>query len=137
MSQTCFTIGRELMLQFHRAGFKILYYQSISTNSFYIKLDYGVANTVRIADHKAKKHLRYKFNLRLDRTGLTVYAPENTYPMRVYGHDKIERLVDDVIKSSKVNKLRYGKRYTAMMVENKSKVGNKKGFWKECSEYLG
>lgn len=34
-------------------------YDAYSTNSVYLKFDYGVANSLRIADHAGKKHLAY------------------------------------------------------------------------------
>lgn len=37
-------------------------YDAYSTNSVYLKFDYGVANSLRIADHAGKKHLAYRFN---------------------------------------------------------------------------
>lgn len=39
-------------------------YDAYSTNSVYLKFDYGVANSLRIADHAGKKHLAYRFNIR-------------------------------------------------------------------------
>ena len=33
-------------------GFKIQRYNAYSTNSIYLKLDYGVCNSIRISDHK-------------------------------------------------------------------------------------
>ncbi|RKJ43848.1 hypothetical protein D7X33_35075 [Butyricicoccus sp. 1XD8-22] len=37
-------------------------YNSRSSNSIYLKLDYGVLNSIRISDHKGKDHLKYKYN---------------------------------------------------------------------------
>ena len=34
-------------------------YDAYSTNSVYLKFDYGVANSLRIADHAGKEHLAY------------------------------------------------------------------------------
>ena len=41
-------------------------YDAYSTNSVYLKFDYGVGNSLRISDHKGKKHLAYRFNIILD-----------------------------------------------------------------------
>ena len=35
-------------------------YDSISTNSIYLKFDYGVACSLRISDHNGYKHLDYQ-----------------------------------------------------------------------------
>lgn len=38
-------------------------YDAYSTNSVYLKFDYGVANSLRIADHAGKEYLSYRFNI--------------------------------------------------------------------------
>ena len=37
-------------------------YDAYSTNSVYLKLDYGLLYSVRLSDHKGKKKLKYRFN---------------------------------------------------------------------------
>ena len=46
----------ELLLE---KGFIVQRYDSVTTNSIYLKLDYGMCNSIRISDHKGKKHLSY------------------------------------------------------------------------------
>ena len=41
-------------------------YDSATTSSIYLKLDYGVAFSIRISNHKGKKHLKYRYNVLLD-----------------------------------------------------------------------
>lgn len=41
-------------------------YNAYSTNSIYLKLDYGALNSIRISDHKGKRHLHYKYNIQKD-----------------------------------------------------------------------
>ena len=53
----------ELLLE---KGFIVQRYDSVTTNSIYLKLDYGMCNSIRISDHKGKKHLSYMYNLRSD-----------------------------------------------------------------------
>lgn len=43
-------------------------YDAYSTNSVYLKFDYGVANSLRIADHAGKEYLSYRFNIILTLT---------------------------------------------------------------------
>ena len=38
-------------------------YDAYSTSSIYLKLDYGVACGIRIADHPGKKKYHYRFNI--------------------------------------------------------------------------
>lgn len=47
-------------------------YDAYSTNSVYLKFDYGVANSLRIADHAGKEYLSYRFNIIL-----TLTEPKN------------------------------------------------------------
>ena len=44
-------------------GFVIQRYDAYSTDSVYLKLDYGVCNSIRISDHEGKKHLCYRYNM--------------------------------------------------------------------------
>ena len=46
-------------------GFDILRYDSYSSNSVYLKIDFGVCHTIRISDHPGKKHLHYRYNVLL------------------------------------------------------------------------
>ena len=44
-------------------------YDAYSTSSIYLKLDYGVACGIRIADHPGKKKYSYRFNIIKDFNG--------------------------------------------------------------------
>jgi hypothetical protein len=46
-----------------REGVIIQRYDAYSSNSIYLKLDYGACHTIRISDHLGKKHLKYRYNL--------------------------------------------------------------------------
>lgn len=50
-------------------------YDAYSTNSVYLKFDYGVANSLRIADHAGKEYLSYRFNIILTLTGRRTTCP--------------------------------------------------------------
>lgn len=38
-------------------------YDAFSTNSIYLKFDYGVANSLRISDHSGYDYLSYRYNI--------------------------------------------------------------------------
>ena len=59
-------IATELCDKFLDEGFVVQRYDAHSTQSIYIKLDYGVGNTVRLSDHKGYDYLSYKYNIRMD-----------------------------------------------------------------------
>ena len=44
-------------------------YVAYSTSSIYLKLDYGIACGIRIADHSGKKKYSYRFNIIKDFKG--------------------------------------------------------------------
>jgi len=44
-------------------GFIVHRYYAHSTNSIYLKLDYGIACGIRISDHPCRKKYRYRFNV--------------------------------------------------------------------------
>ena len=44
-------------------GFTVHRYDGFSTKSIYLKLDYGVCNSIRISDHNGKKYLKYRYNI--------------------------------------------------------------------------
>ena len=50
-------------------GFIVHRYNSHTTSSIYIKLDYGVSCGIRIADHPGKKKYSYRFNVIKDYIG--------------------------------------------------------------------
>lgn len=47
-------------------GFKVQRYDATSTDSVYLKLDYGVCHSIRISGHEGKQHLKYRYNIRTD-----------------------------------------------------------------------
>lgn len=46
-----------------REGVVIQRYDAYSSNSIYLKLDYGMCHTIRISDHMGKKYLKYRYNI--------------------------------------------------------------------------
>lgn len=52
-----------LIKEFKKEGIIIQKYQSKTSLSVYLKLDYGVLNSIRISDHKGEKYLNYRYNV--------------------------------------------------------------------------
>lgn len=46
-----------------KLGFIVHRYNSVTTSSIYLKLDYGLACGIRIADHTGRKRYHYRFNV--------------------------------------------------------------------------
>lgn len=55
-------VANYLIQKLKHHGVIIQRYDSKSSNSVYLKLDYGVLNSIRISDHKGKDRLKYKYN---------------------------------------------------------------------------
>jgi len=88
-----------------RKGFTVHLYESKTTDSVYIKLDFGVCGTIRISDHPSKEDLDFTYE--------HIITPDST----------VEHLDSIVVQAifHRSNKLkRYGKRkYNRYMKKNK------------------
>lgn len=112
-------------------GFTIHRYDAYSSNSIYLKLDYGVCNSIRISDHSGKAYLKYRYNLILN--GVSYEEVMDKHPRFYFNETTIEQLIAK-IKQDKEEKINnYGLRnYTIYINKNKGDINNKKGFWKQA-----
>ena len=108
-------------------------YDSYSTNSIYLKFDYGVANSLRISDHDGKKHLKYRFNI-LESMGKKNSKETHTrqgFTMVFYSPAMINACCRDILAAKKDRVERY-RDYYALVEQEKEKVTSpqpQKGFW--------
>lgn len=124
-------ITNELISLLLKEGFIIQRYDAYSTDSIYLKLDYGMCNSIRISNHEGKQHLNYKYNLRADINSYQVKRRE--YTMYLYPFKNLNRLVKD-IKEDKQKKIDKNGvlGYKDMMNYNKEKNKNEYGFWSKA-----
>lgn len=109
-------------------GIIIHRYDAYSTNSVYLKLDYGVANSIRISDHKGKPYLKYRYNIGTDIKEMELVMDK--FPRRYYPVSEGETMVDQIVKDRNEKLEKYGKsRYTEFMRKNKREHEADKGFW--------
>lgn len=80
-------------------GFTIQRYNSYSTNSVYLKLDYGVVNSIRISDHKGKKHLQYRYNLSQQHKGVSRAKSPQGLDRFYYGFAQVDAMLTDIIEA--------------------------------------
>lgn len=117
-------LSKQLMAE----GIVIQRYDAYSTNSIYLKLDYGVCNSIRISDHLGKKHLKYRYNI-----GPFVKEfrkEKDIFDRYYYRADKSQKLIKRILRdrNNKINK--YGWRtYMIFMEKNKADGSGKQGFW--------
>lgn len=120
----------KLLEDLDKEGYVLHYYEAYSTSSCYIKLDYGLSNSIRIADHKGIDKYNYRFNL--------MFNLDKSYidgDRRFYSIEDYDKLISDIneFKAEQLNK--YGIRYFDLMVKNKNDKDNRKGFWQKSINY--
>ena len=101
-------------------GFIIHRYNSHSTSSIYLKLDYGLSCGIRIADHPGKKKYSYRFNVIKDYVGDKVILKDGLI-CNFYDFNELDNVVNAVQKEKqdKINK--YGLRnYQIYMKKQKN-----------------
>lgn len=100
-------------------GFIVHRYNSHSTSSIYLKLDYGLSCGIRIADHPGKKKYSYRFNVIKDYSGDKVILKDDLI-CRFYDFNELDSVLNAVQqeKQQKINK--YGlKNYQMYMKKEK------------------
>lgn len=101
-------------------NFVVHRYNSYSTNSIYLKLDFGVACGIRIADHPGKKKYHYRFNVLKDYVGNEVIS-ENNLVSYFSNYNELDKLLN-AVKKEKQNKVnKYGIQNYQMYMERESK----------------
>lgn len=82
-------------------------YNSHSTSSIYLKLDYGLSCGIRIADHPGKKKYHYRFNVIKDYKGDKVVVKDNLVSY-FFTYDEFENVLDAVVKEKQQKVDKYG-----------------------------
>lgn len=111
-------------------------YHSYTSNSIYLKLDYGAANSIRISDHdKSNNGYNYKYELRTDKTLSWHRFEDNVYKI-MYPATQVIQLADKIIKERNKKIKVKGQSYNNEMNKRKQYMdGNKsKKFYKMCEE---
>lgn len=113
------------------AGLVVQRYDAYSTNSIYLKLDYGVCNSIRISDHPGKRHLKYRYNIG---PFVEKYRCEkDKYDRYYYRADKARNLLKKIVSAREFMIARYGEEaYKRFMLKNLEYHKNGKGFWKNA-----
>lgn len=112
-------------------GFTIQRYNAYTTNSIYLKLDYGVCNSIRISDHPGKKYLKYRYNI-----GSFVkeyHKEKDKFDRFYYREDKSKNMIKKIISDRKAKKSRYGEDgYIRLMQKSKRENAGTLGFWSKA-----
>ena len=110
-----------------KEGIVVMRYDAYSSDSVYLKLDDGVLGTIRISDHKGKKHLKYKYNLIL---GSPRKRTVENGTKRLYVPFQDIALLWEAIQRDKASLVRrHGEMYEQYMKKNREMADRSKGFW--------
>lgn len=123
--------AREVAKELLKLGFTLQMYSAYSTNSIYIKLDYGVCNSIRISDHNGKKNLNYRYNLT---KGI---IDENTvkkqFTRYYYPFTKSDNLIKQILTDREYRMKQYSMpAYQAFMRKNQEQHADNLGFWRQA-----
>ena len=112
-------------------GFIVQRYDSCTTDSIYLKLDYGVCNSIRISSHAGKKHLKYRYNI-----GPYInesHVVRDKYDRFYYPADRMEDMVAKIVEDRELKLSRFGcESYAGYMLKNKRDKSDSPGFWREA-----
>lgn len=108
-------------------------YDSFSTNSIYLKFDYGVANSLRISDHPGKKHLKYRFNLMSEQTEPHYTIMYEKFPMHFYPPKEMDELIDAILQGKTEKENSYNN-YHAVVAHAQKVINPDIGFWKQAKK---
>lgn len=114
----------------------IHYYHSYTSNSIYLKLDYGTASSIRISDHdKSDNGYNYKYELRIDKTLSWHRFEDNIYKI-MYPASQVEQLASKIIKEREKKMNVKGEGYKNELNKRKNYMNSDKSkrFYKMCSE---
>ena len=110
--------------------FVLYYYEAYSTSSCYVKMDFGVCNSLRIADYAGKAQYPYKFNLLMNLSQSYEQDGRHFYSVKDY-----DKMINDIVAFRDEQLDKYGFRYYDLMVKNKNERKNHKGFHQVSRSY--
>ncbi len=113
-------IANILVQRLIEESFIVHRYNSHTTSSIYIKLDYGLSCGIRIADHPGKKKYSYRFNVIKDYVGDKVIIKDGLI-CRFFDFTELEKVIQAVKqeKQDKINK--YGLRNYEIYMKERTK----------------
>jgi hypothetical protein len=128
-------IAQQVVDRLKAAGFKVQRYDALTTNSIYLKLDYGMCNSIRISDHKGRKYQQYRYNLLSQHSGVLRNRSRKGLEHCYYGFDNVDILIDDILKARDNKLLKYGYNlYGRLMQQSYDKHRFEVGSWAQGIE---
>lgn len=131
-------VASTLTSYFQNQGIRVMRYDAYSTNSVYLKLDYGALYSIRISDHRGKKYLNYRFNVTKGYRGKKRVATKFGWQREYYALEPsdLNKMCRSIMQLRRHLIKYYGPYgYQAKMVSNLKNQKNTKGFWKQAKDY--
>lgn len=119
-------VFNQIVKELKKYDFVISVYHSYTTSSIYIKLDYGVANGIRIADHKGKKKYKYRYNVMNDlkEDYMTI---DNGFQRYFFSPTSVRKMVLKIVLDKQSKLCRYGaEKYKIYMNDMRKEEVNKR-----------
>lgn len=112
-------------------GFIVQRHDAHTTNSIYLKLDYGICSFIRISSHVGKGYLKCRYNI-----GPFVdefREVKDGHKWFYYRADKAEDMVAQILKDRDLKLSRYGcESYAGFILKNERDKADSSGFWREA-----
>ena len=109
---------------------------SDSSNSIYLKLDWGAAHTIRISDHLEKRHLQFRYNIG---THINRYRLERNPTQYYFPVTHLDRMVNSILSDRTFQLTVRGQQGYIYLVKAKinrdHELGNQ--FWERAQLYTG
>lgn len=113
-------VANNLVNYFKKKGYVVHFYSSFTSSSHYIKLDYGLAHTIRISDHHGKKHLLYRYNLLKNIKKKQVKRIKKGVVREYYPISDCETLIKNIERDKNRMLIQYGpESYRSSMLQRK------------------
>ena len=126
-------VANDLTSRLIRNGLIVHQYKAYSTNSIYLKLDYGLACGIRIADHPGRKKYNYRFNVIKDYKGNKVIKKDGLI-CYFYSFDELDGLLDAIQKEKQEKIEKYGLQNYQIYMNKQAKTDLYKRFKKVKGE---
>lgn len=119
----------KLVKALEQKGFILHWYKAITTDSCYIKLDFGVANSIRVSNHRGKEKYHYRFNLMLniDKSYVSSDGKSNFYCVNDF-----DKMVNDIVNFKNDQLEKYGFKYYEYMLTRRKEIYDNNSSWKHA-----
>lgn len=111
-----------IIKELSKRGVVVHRYDAKSSNSIYLKFDWGVAHSLRISDHKGIQKYHYRFNLIQGTSKVITVSYRNKNYSNYYPFREIYKCVEDIISNREAVMKKYGDSYSEEMQKIQNRI---------------